>query len=605
MFESGGPGFSLEDAAALLIRLEPTDTDGLVRLRVVLEDLALEGGLPPGAQARVAGAARRVAETLAHEGDTAAESLAEAGWLIEEVRNLVGEGTSPGAAGQAPSSPVPEQPGTTDVFVPADVDLALLPEFIAESREYMHGAEAALLALELNPEDSEHINTIFRAFHTIKGTSAFLGLSPISEIAHHAESLFDRFRDGEIRCTGPRADVSLRALDMLDALLDASESLLSGNPLLIPNEYKDLLQVLIDPEAAGLLTHTSGDTEVPPSLEELTRLGNILVADGKIDREAVEAALRAKGDKPLGEALVQRKAASLTDVAQGLRKQQQQRAGAWGNAADATVRIRTDQLNLLAELVANLVAAHSMVSADPVISQGGYRDLARNVERAGNIVTELQDLSVSMCTVPMHAIFQKMSRVVRDVARKCGKEVEFLTEGENTEIDRSLAEVIGDPLVHMIRNAVDHGIEAPDEREAKGKPRLGTIRLAAHHSGGDVVIEFQDDGRGLQHDKILKHAIARGLVDGEKSMSEAEIFRLIFTPGFSTAEQVTSLSGRGVGMDVVERSIEAVGGRIEVFSEAGRSSTFIIRLPLTLIVAGGMLVRAPASRHPSPRGELA
>jgi two-component system chemotaxis sensor kinase CheA len=215
-------------------------------------------------------------------------------------------------------------------------------------------------------------------------------------------------------------------------------------------------------------------------------------------------------------------------------------------------------------------------------------------------VRELQDLSMSMRMVPLKPTFQKLARLVRDVAHKNGKLVELVTSGEDTEIDRTMVDVVGDPLVHMVRNAIDHGIEFAAERMANGKPAAGVVRLSAHHAGGNVVVELSDDGRGLNRDKIVAKAIERGLIASDKGMSESDVFNLIFAPGFSTADAITDLSGRGVGMDVVRRNVEALRGRVEITSVPGQGTTFTVRLPLTLAVTDGMLVRVGTERYVVP-----
>ena len=218
-------------------------------------------------------------------------------------------------------------------------------------------------------------------------------------------------------------------------------------------------------------------------------------------------------------------------------------------------------------------------------------ELNKKVSHAGKIVRELQNLSMAMRMIPLRGTFQKMARIVRDVGRKLGKEIEFITEGEDTEIDRNMVDFIANPLVHMVRNAADHGIEIPEVRQNAEKPTVGKIRLSAYHSGGDVVIELEDDGAGLDRDKLVAKAISNGVIESDKGMSEGEVYQLIFAPGFSTAQEVTDVSGRGVGMDVVKRNIEAMRGRVEITSELGKGSLFTIRLPLTLAITDGMLVR--------------
>ena len=247
-----------------------------------------------------------------------------------------------------------------------------------------------------------------------------------------------------------------------------------------------------------------------------------------------------------------------------------------------------------------MVIAHSMVSQDRAVVHSGGPELAKKVTHAGEIVRELQDLSMSMRMVPIRAAFGKTARLVRDLARKNSKMVHLTAEGEGTEIDRKMIEGLNDPLVHMIRNAVDHGIEPPEERERLGKPKVGNLRLAARHSGGNVVIEIQDDGRGLARDKIIEKALSKGLIESDKGISDEEVSNLIFEPGFSTARQLTAVSGRGVGMDVVKKGIEALRGRVEVSSRPNEGCTFTISLPLTLAIIDGMLVKVGDHRYLVP-----
>jgi two-component system chemotaxis sensor kinase CheA len=267
---------------------------------------------------------------------------------------------------------------------------------------------------------------------------------------------------------------------------------------------------------------------------------------------------------------------------------------------ESTVRVRTDRLDRLVDMVGELVIAQTMISQDEIVKRGGHHDLARKVAHAEKIVRELQDLSMGMRMVPLRSQFQKVARLVRDLAHRNGKLVYFAPEGEDTEIDRNMVDYLGDPLVHMVRNAVDHGIEPPDEREAAGKPRIGTLRIAAYHAGGNVVVQLHDDGRGLNREKIIRKAIAQGIIPSAEGMSDSDVFNLIFAPGFSTAERVTDVSGRGVGMDVVKRNIETLRGRIDIQSEPGKGATFTIRLPLTLAITDGMLVRVGAERYIVP-----
>jgi two-component system chemotaxis sensor kinase CheA len=473
-------------------------------------------------------------------------------------------------------------------LLPVDADPDLLRDFVAESRDYLAGAESALLELESDPDDTEAVNTIFRAFHTIKGTSSFLALDRISELAHRAEELLDRVRRREIRCTGGYADLALRAVDMLKDLLAGVAGALDGAPVPPARGYDVLAVVLASPEDAGIGEAESGSGRSPSA----PRLGDILVAEGCADREAVEHVLATKGETPLGEALVIAGVATERDVAAALRRQ--------GRSAESSVRVRTDRLDRLVDMVGELVIAHSMLGGDVAVQAANNYELSKKVAHAGKIVRELQDLSMAMRMVPLRATFQKMARLVRDLSQKTGKPVELALEGEDTEIDRNMVDALGDPLVHMIRNAIDHGIESPAEREAAGKPRTGVVRLSASHQGGSVIVELRDDGRGLDRERIVAKAVERGLIASASGLSDAEAFNLIFAAGFSTAARVTDVSGRGVGMDVVRRNVEALRGRIDIASAPGRGSTFTMRLPLTMAITDGMLVRIGDERYIVP-----
>lgn len=611
---------SLDDVAALLVQLEPTDTTELRRVQDALHRIATSAeaqmAYPAATQKLAAEAVKQLAQIVQGLAADPQRALTEAGWLIEGAITALAEHP----AETSRTAPPPPQTAATPAvsapdLLPPDTDTELLGDFITECREYIEGAEAALLALETDPDDMESVNTVFRAFHTIKGTSAFLGLNVIGELAHHAESLLSRVRDRTLRCVGGYADLALRSVDMLKDLMQALQDALGGESTAPPEGFADLLRLLANPEAAGVSEEIV--VTPPPRLGDILvargkvsredvedaavlppRLGDILVAQGKVSREDIEDAAALQGMVPLGLTLTRASSATLTDVAQALRTQRHMVKGE--QAIESSVRVRTDRLDRLIDMIGELVIAHSIVAQDDIVLHSGHHEFLKKITHAGKIVRELQDLSMSMRMVPFKATFQKMVRVVRDVAQKSRKVVDFITNGEETEIDRNMVDIIGDPLVHMVRNAVDHGIEPPAERERQGKPPTGTVRLSAYHAGGHVVVELQDDGKGLSRERIVDKAIASGLIESDKGLSDNDIFNLIFEPGFSTAEQITDVSGRGVGLDVVKRSVEALKGRIDIVSEVGQGTTFVIHLPLTLAITDGMLVRVGSERYIIP-----
>jgi two-component system chemotaxis sensor kinase CheA len=269
-------------------------------------------------------------------------------------------------------------------------------------------------------------------------------------------------------------------------------------------------------------------------------------------------------------------------------------------AACPALKVATQKLDTLIDLVGELVIAQSLVARDPALPLHPNARLFRNLAHLGRITNELQKTAMSMRMVPIRSTFQKMNRLVRDLAAKEGKQVELQVRGEDTELDRLLVENLNDPLVHMIRNAIDHGIEKPEVRLAQGKPAQGAISLSAWRQGGNMVIEVKDDGAGLNRDRIVAKALEQGLLQAKETLTDSEVFRLIFSPGFSTAEKVTEISGRGVGMDVVLRNVEAMRGNIEVQSRPGQGTSFCIHLPLTLAIINGLIVAVGEQRYILP-----
>ena len=580
---------TLDDAAALLIQIDPENQTELAGLRTALDRLATDIEYTEVCRNFIVQANAKLSDMVDADVSDPDQNLSEIGELMEKAMNSVEE---VGGGAAQPKDKIIEDPNDSEIedpmkdYMPEDADGELLGEYIVECTDLISNAEEALLSLETNPEDMDAVGSVFRAFHTVKGTSAFLELTLISELGHHAESLLSRVRDGEIRYSGGYADLSLRALDMIKELIAAVQEALAGNPLLKPAGYDELFGVLEDPEAAGVSADRD-DITAP-------RVGDILVAQGKADRRDIETAAGTHPDEKVGVAMVKTGTASVKDVGQALRTQKRMRSG--GQVVESSVRVSTQRLDRLIDMVGELVIAHSMVAQDTQVFNANNHDLAKKVSHASKIVRELQDISMSMRMVPMKATFNKMARLVRDVARKVGKNVNFITEGEETEIDRNLVDIINDPLVHMVRNSVDHGIESPEERRANGKSDTGEVLLSAYHSAGSVVVEIKDDGKGLNREGIIAKAKERGLVSdapdfNDRSLSDREVYNMIFEAGFSTAEEVTDLSGRGVGMDVVKKNIESLRGQVEIKSEPGKGSVFKMSLPLTLAIIDGMVVR--------------
>ena len=592
---------SLDDAAALLIQLEVDDSAGLEKLKALLQALASGDGCSASGRVKIGEAAQLIETILNASADDPQAAFENAGKLLEKAMNDFeqNQGPDPDLPSDVldASNETEQQAQNGDAptdYMPTDSDPDLLAEFITESTDLILSAEEALLALETDPEDMDAVNMVFRAFHTIKGTAGFMNLALVAEMGHHAESLLSRVRDREIRYGGGYADLSLRALDMLKELVLSVQEALQGAPLLKPAGYDDLMHLLADPEAAGI-SDEQDETPAP-------RLGDVLVAQGKVERNQVEQAAQNHPEEKIGTAIVKEKTATVTDVGQALRTQKRMQGGI--KAVETSVRVSTHRLDRLIDMIGELVIAHSMVAQDHFVVNGNRHELVKKISHSGKIVRELQDLSMSMRMVPLKATFNKMARLVRDLGRKVGKSIQFVTEGEDTEIDRNLVDIINDPLVHLVRNAVDHGIETAEIRKQNGKPEQGTVKLCAYHSAGNVVVEIEDDGKGLDREAIVTKAREKGLIEDGTTLNDREVFNLIFEPGFSTASTVTDVSGRGVGMDVVKKNIISLRGQAEIRTEAGKGSVFKVSLPLTLAIIDGMVVRVGPETYVIPTGSI-
>jgi len=478
-------------------------------------------------------------------------------------------------------------------------DADLLREFITESREHLDNIEHGVLVLENQPLNDEMLNTVFRAFHTFKGGAGFLNLIPINRLAHVLESLLDLARQGKLKIDASVIELILRGRDVLKQFLDQIEGQLNGSkpltPIMIPTALlKAEVQEVIDTISAGT---GSGAVAAKPVAAEtvVTPMEPMLPLT-----EASAAPVAAPMAMPAEIVALPIPVAEVAPTAPVAAAQGSPSGGQTAASQSAMVKVDTSKLDGLLDLVGELVIAQSLVGQDLGTLAGMSPQFARNMAQLARITKELQRVSMSMRMVPIRGVFQKMARVCRDISTKQRKKVNFVTSGEDTELDRGVVEELNDPLLHMIRNSMDHGIEAPEKRAATGKGAVGTLELRAFHQGGNIIVEIQDDGAGLNREKILKKAIERGLTTAEKVHTDEEVYAFIFGAGFSTADKITDLSGRGVGLDVVRRNIERLRGRVDISSEYGKGTTFRISLPLTLAIIDGLIVRVGEERYIIP-----
>ena len=525
--------------------------------------------------------------------------------------------------------------------------------FQDEARELLTELESALLELDRNRDDREVLGRAFRALHTIKGSGAMFGFDDIAGFAHGLEAAFDRLRTGELAATGDLINLTLAAGDQIKTMLDAAggrgtvdadrtagilaelrrltggtesvqetpaaparverepvpapesplrqwrvhfrpnpEILLQGtNPLLLFRELRDLGTVALAVDTAGIPPLGELDAErcylawdlvlttaAPP---EAIRDVFIFVED------SCELAIAPEGP-PEADAQAGAKG-EAAESATAVPAKRRPPASAPAPQAASSIRVSADKLDQLVNLVGELVTVQARLSE--VAGRRDDADILDISEAVDRLTAALRENSMSIRMLPLRTTFERFRRLVHDLAADLEKEVAFTIEGAETELDKTVIDQLNDPLVHLIRNSMDHGIETPAKRRAAGKPSSGTIHLSARHSGANVVIRVSDDGRGLDVEAVRARAIERGLIDPAARLTEAEVFALILEPGFSTASTVTEISGRGVGMDVVRRNIESLRGSIEISSKPGLGLSVALRLPLTLAIIDGLLVR--------------
>jgi len=523
-----------------------------------------------------------------------ARTFRKTGKIPEALRDPgTGEECLPGGdpAGSGTEEPLPEyakkeaDPGEAVIQ-----DESLLKDFIVESLEYINEIEVNILNLEQNPEDKDFVNAIFRPFHSIKGVAGFLNLEKIRDLAHSLENALDRVRNDEWPVTTQLIDIILDGADALKGMIGNLKSAMEGSGEQINADLTDLMKRL------RLMEEDPAKYSEPPP--KVKKIGEILVDEGIVEPGALEKILEdaSQTDPPkkLGEALIGEGKATPKQVSQALRKQATQITDA------ASIRVDTRKLDDLVNMVGELVITQSMIRQNTAVQSNTERKLLRDVSQLATITSELQRLSMSLRMIPIKQTFQRMARLVRDLSKTSGKQVNIELVGEDTEIDRNMVEEIYNPLVHLIRNSVDHGIEPPRDRTDRGKPETGRIKLRAYHRGGHVVIEISDDGRGLNKEKIVDKALRNGLIESAEGLTDQDVYRLIFMPGLSTAEKITDVSGRGVGMDVVKQAVDKLRGKIEVESSPGRGTTFVTSFPLTMAIIDGMIVRVGRERYIIP-----
>jgi two-component system, chemotaxis family, sensor kinase CheA len=494
-------------------------------------------------------------------------------------------------------------------------------EFLVESNENLDLLDRELVRLEKDPQNRDTLASVFRTIHTIKGTCGFLGFTKLESVAHVGENLLSRLRDGEVALNPEIATALLRMVDAIRQMLQSIE--VSGNEG--ERDDRDLIDTLTrlqkrdsQPVAAATQWNAGGQTEVSTQSHaggqaEVGTQSNAGAPTGVSTQPNAaqtgvpEPRAEVRQEAPPNPAIEARDehphAANEGAAGDGVAASQSHPA-ARGSVSDASIRVDVGLLDKLMTLVGELVLARNQILQFTNTTEDA--GLVAPSQRLNLITTELQESVMKTRMQPIGNIWSKFPRTVRDVAAACGKQIRIEMEGKETELDKTIIESIKDPLTHIVRNSADHGIESPERRIAAGKPVEGELLLRAFHEGGQVIIEVIDDGAGLDGEKIRKKALEKGLITPEQAarMGEREAVNLIFLPGFSTAEKVTNVSGRGVGMDVVKTNIEKIGGIVDVQSKAGVGTTVRMKIPLTLAIIPALIVTTCGDRYAIPQISL-
>ncbi len=490
----------------------------------------------------------------------------------------------------------------------SDIDPTLrsrIRAFASEADEGLERLERFLLNVERDGADAEALAAQAAALRGLRSGAGVLGMEDLADVAHAFENVLGRCREGALALEGGLLDLAFdaaamlrRALGRIGAAAERGEDAGRTPELATLGDLLRLAAEGFPPPEKELPAATPGQ-----------RLGEVLAGAALgIDPEQIERAVTEsrRSGRRLGEEVVAQQLAPAAAVARALRAQlRASREVALEQAAPArqrsAVKVDLDRIDGLVEVIGELVVVQSMMKQVPELAGAALSAQARAcLAQLAKVTRDLQVVGNDLRMVPVEPLFQRMARLARDLSRRSTKSVRVVTEGEWTEVDRVMVDALADPLVHMIRNAVDHGLEGPEERVAAGKPPAGTVKLSARRQGHDVVVEVSDDGRGLHRERIAAKAVERGIVRSAEGLSDAEVHALVFAPGFSTADAVSEVSGRGVGLDVVRRSIEGLRGRIDIVSAAGQGTTFRVVLPLTLSIIDGMQVSCGGERFILP-----
>lgn len=520
----------------------------------------------------------------------------EANKLIADLKNVIlsiGKENNVKVQSEESSVKTKSQSDQSEEELTINITPEMALRFVQETNDLCEEAEMMLLAFERVPDNLELANNAFRALHSIKGNAGFFGYSALEKVAHAAENILDSLRNGTVK---PDKAIMTAMLSAIDFLRMGAKILSAGEQIPI-SEINNVLRKICEVKEPA-------NAEICELVTESDVNENKEIAQSQVliqQQHQVEQ-VEKQATKQLVEHINETK---TTLSEQSKQKQSVETATTTTSTHQQYIRVDTTKLDLLLDLVGEMVIAESMVANCPDLKGLQLERFEKAIHHLNKITRDIQDMALSMRMIPLSSTFQKMERLVRDLSNKLNKKVKLEIYGSETEVDKTIIEQISDPLVHIIRNAIDHGLESEEDRIKAGKPAIGTVKLEAKHSAGEVWIIIEDDGRGLNREKIIKKAIEKGLIRGDGSdLKDEDVWKLIFEPGFSTADQVSSVSGRGVGMDVVKKNIEKLRGRVDIKTKKGEGTTIILRIPLTLAIIDGMEIMVGKARYIIPMNSI-
>lgn len=485
----------------------------------------------------------------------------------------------------------------------SEFDDEFLQDFIIETREHLETIEMNVLELETNPDNQQIVNSLFRAFHTIKGLAGFVDQDLIQEIAHKTENILDLCRKKTIKITKNITNIILASADMIGEIC-TDLSVLNDEDF--NNKVSAFIERIGNTESFNRNNDYQESNEkkvynqVTECFLDKKKIGEILLENKSLSDEDVEYILARQKVEPgfkFGEIAIKEKKAKASEIVEGLRTQKDVRTQ---DTESSIIRIPTQKVDNLVDMMGELIITQSQIEQEAAGRFDSNDSFITRLMNMSRIMKEMQYLSMSLRMISLKSTFHKIARIARDTIDELDKDADFIFEGEDTEIDRNIAEKLLEPLVHLVKNSISHGIEKPELRKERGKNTTGIVKVSAYSNKGSVYIAISDDGNGINFEKVYQKALEKGLIEETAKLNEREMLDLIFLPGFSTNKDVNTVSGRGVGMDVVKTEVSKIGGKIEIDNQPEKGCKFVLKIPINLAVMNGTIIKIASCKYIIP-----